>query len=198
MPDSRPDLVLLVGGTDGGNADGGAAGARGAGRGGLARAGRGGRQRRRARRGRRDSSAGGVPYVVADNVVPRIGVLAPGAARAAIREMFLRHVIGGKHLSAIARSSRGWSADRRPTWCSPASSCSLGRRRRGRRRRRRRWSTSAAPPPTCTRVVELDPEDAGLARQVVGHDPVTRTVEGDLGMRWSAVPTVVAMARART
>ena len=42
----------------------------------------------------------GVPYVVAPNVVPRIGALAPDGARAAIREMFLSHVIGGKHLSA--------------------------------------------------------------------------------------------------
>ena len=40
------------------------------------------------------------PHVLADNVVPRIGVLAPESARAAIREMFLAHVIGGKHLSA--------------------------------------------------------------------------------------------------
>ena len=39
-------------------------------------------------------------------------------------------------------------------------------------------------------VVELDPEDAGMARQVVAPTRVTRTVEGDLGMRWSAEPTV--------
>ena len=42
-------------------------------------------------------------------------------------------------------------------------------------------------------VVELDPEDAGAARrEVVATTPVTRTVEGDLGMRWSAVATVAA------
>ena len=40
-------------------------------------------------------------------------------------------------------------------------------------------------------VVEIDPEDGsvdaeGLAREVVAGSPVTRTVEGDLGMRWSA------------
>jgi uncharacterized protein (TIGR01319 family) len=44
-------------------------------------------------------------------------------------------------------------------------------------------------------VVELDPETtsidgSGLARDVVAQTPVTRTVEGDLGMRWSAVSTV--------
>jgi uncharacterized protein (TIGR01319 family) len=38
-------------------------------------------------------------------------------------------------------------------------------------------------------VVELDPEDSGLAREVVATTPVTRTVEGDLGMRWSALST---------
>ncbi len=43
-----------------------------------------------------------MPHVVTDNVVPRIGVLAPDGARAAIREMFLAHVIGGKHLSSRA------------------------------------------------------------------------------------------------
>jgi uncharacterized protein (TIGR01319 family) len=46
-------------------------------------------------------------------------------------------------------------------------------------------------------VVELDPETtsvdgSGLARDVVALTPVTRTVEGDLGMRWSAVSTVEA------
>jgi uncharacterized protein (TIGR01319 family) len=39
-------------------------------------------------------------------------------------------------------------------------------------------------------VVEIDPEDSGLARQVVATVPVTRTVEGDLGMRWSATSAV--------
>jgi uncharacterized protein (TIGR01319 family) len=42
-------------------------------------------------------------------------------------------------------------------------------------------------------VVEIDPDTAhtegGLAREVVATTPVTRTVEGDLGMRWSAVTT---------
>ena len=34
-----------------------------------------------------------------DNVIPRIGVLHPGPARRAIREVFIAHVIGGKGLS---------------------------------------------------------------------------------------------------
>jgi uncharacterized protein (TIGR01319 family) len=44
-------------------------------------------------------------------------------------------------------------------------------------------------------VVELDPEDAGLSREVVATTRVTRTVEGDLGMRWSAVTTAEAARR---
>ncbi|MDQ3485054.1 MAG: glutamate mutase L, partial [Actinomycetota bacterium] len=45
-------------------------------------------------------------------------------------------------------------------------------------------------------VVAADPEDAGLAREVVATVPLSRTVEGDLGMRWSAVPTVEAAREA--
>jgi uncharacterized protein (TIGR01319 family) len=41
-------------------------------------------------------------------------------------------------------------------------------------------------------VVELDPEESVLSREVVATTPVTRTVEGDLGMRWSATSTVEA------
>ena len=41
-----------------------------------------------------------VPHVLAANAVPRIGVLAPESARAAIRAQFLKHVIAGKGLTA--------------------------------------------------------------------------------------------------
>jgi uncharacterized protein (TIGR01319 family) len=41
-------------------------------------------------------------------------------------------------------------------------------------------------------VVEVDPEDSGLSREVVATVPASRTVEGDLGMRWSAPSTVEA------
>ena len=94
---ARPDVVLLTGGTDGGNAEVLVTAARA-----LVAAGWRG------------------PVVVAGNVDARdevaailagsprarrqrrarIGVLAPDARGAAIREMFLAHVIGGKHLSA--------------------------------------------------------------------------------------------------
>jgi uncharacterized protein (TIGR01319 family) len=96
---ARPDVVLLVGGTDGGD---GAVLRHNAAR--LAAA----RLRvpvvvagNAEARGDAASalSARGVPVTVTGNVLPRIGVLDPGPARSAIREVFLRHVIGGKRLS---------------------------------------------------------------------------------------------------
>jgi uncharacterized protein (TIGR01319 family) len=96
---ARPDVVLLVGGTDGGD-------------GAVLRhnAARLGSSRLRVpvvvagnADARGDAAAAltarGVPVTVTSNVLPRIGVLDPGPARAAIREVFLRHVIGGKRLS---------------------------------------------------------------------------------------------------
>src|SRR3954462_10896710 len=103
---AEPDVVLLVGGTDGGDAD----------------TVRHNAARLAAARIRvpvvyaGNAAAAddcvavlagrGVPVVACDNLLPRIGVLAPGPARAAIREVFLRHVIGGKKLSRGPRLGR--------------------------------------------------------------------------------------------
>jgi uncharacterized protein (TIGR01319 family) len=187
---SRPDVVLLVGGTDGGNAEVLLACAAA-----LATARWSGPVVVAGNVDVRDEVAGllgaaGTPYVVADNVVPRIGVLAPGSARTAIREMFLRHVIGGKHLSsradftsmvrgatpdvvltAVELLARGLDAEH--PGAGDVVVVDVG------------GATTDVHS-----VVEVDAEDAGLAREVVATLPVSRTVEGDLGMRWSAVPTV--------
>ena len=111
---SRPDVVLLVGGTDGGDAD-------------VLRhnAGRLARARHRTpvvvagNAEARDEvlatlAARNIPATGAANVLPRIGELNPAPARAAIREVFLRHVIGGKRLSRgprFARLVRGATPD---------------------------------------------------------------------------------------
>jgi uncharacterized protein (TIGR01319 family) len=112
---ARPDVVLLVGGTDGGNAEVLLHNARALGRSPLR-----------------------VPVVVAGNldardevvavlerrrkkvlatanVLPQIGVLEPRPAREAIREVFVRHVIGG-------RDSAGGRV------CAPRPSGDAGRR----------------------------------------------------------------------
>src|SRR5665811_163226 len=96
---ARPDVILLVGGTDSGNADV------------LLH---NGSRLAKARMGAPVVVAGNVEaradvaaalestgrrFVLADNVLPMIGVINPDGARAAIRQVFLRHVIGGKGLS---------------------------------------------------------------------------------------------------
>ena len=104
---ATPDVVLLVGGTDGGDAT-------------VLRA------NARVLAGARwpvpvvlagnaavrdevaaELRAGGVPVTETANVLPDIGELDPEPARAAIREVFLVHVIGGNRLSADPRL-RSW------------------------------------------------------------------------------------------
>jgi uncharacterized protein (TIGR01319 family) len=198
LRDAEPDVVLLVGGTDGGNSEvlvGDAellSAARWAGP--IVVAGNVDAQLQVSAA----FQASRTPYVLADNVVPRIGVLAPGSARAAIREMFLVHVIGGKHLSDrpdFARMVRGATPDVVLTGVELLA--------RGLDHRLHPGHPGAGDVVVVDvggattdvhSVVELDPEDSGLSREVVATTPVTRTVEGDLGMRWSAVSTVAAMA----
>ena len=191
LRESRPDVVLLVGGTDGGNsavllgcaralADSDWAGP-------VVVAGNADAQ---------DEVAGllaaaRTPYVLADNVVPRIGVLEPGSARGAIRRMFLEHVIGGKHLS---RSDEFTSMVRGATPDVVLTAVELLAR-----------GTGDLPGTGDVVVVDVGGATtdvysvveqgegehvAGLGREVVGATAANRTVEGDLGMRWSAVPTV--------
>ncbi len=183
------DVVLLTGGTDGGNAeallDQAAALVAAGWRGPVVVAGavEAGDQVREI------LDHAGVPHVVTDNVVPRIGVLAPDGARAAIREMFLAHVIGGKHLSKRAdflTMVRGATPDVVLTGVETLAQgvgdvvvVDVG------------GATTDVHS-----VVQVDPDTAltedGLSREVVATTPVSRTVEGDLGMRWSAVSTVAA------
>jgi uncharacterized protein (TIGR01319 family) len=177
------DVVLLTGGTDGGNPEVILAAARD-----LVASGWDGPVVVAGNVDAREEVAavlGAVPHVLADNCVPRIGVLAPASARRAVREVFLSHVIGGKHLSGRADFTamvRGATPDVVLTGVELLAELvgevvvvDVG------------GATTDVHS-----VVELDPETAGLARDVVAPTPVTRTVEGDLGMRWSAVSTVEA------
>ncbi|QIX27786.1 glutamate mutase [Nocardioides sp. JQ2195] len=187
---SEPDVVLLTGGTDGGNDEVLLACARqlaaGTWQGPVVVAGN--------VDARDDVSAilSARPHVLADNVVPRIGVLTPGSARSAIREMFLAHVIGGKHLSArtdFTAMVRGATPD---VVLTGVELLARGLDAPG------AGDVVVVDVGGATTdvhsVIEVDPEDglteAGLAREVVATTPVTRTVEGDLGMRWSAASTV--------
>ena len=179
---AAPDVVLLTGGTDGGNADV------------LLEC----AQALAAERwptpvvvaGNADAAgevvdllvAADVIADVADNVVPRIGVLDPDSARAAIREVFLEHVIGGKHLSAdpgFRTAVRGATPDvvlagveLLAAMVGDVVVVDVG------------GATTDVHS-----VVEVDPELTGPLSPVVGASPVNRTVEADLGMRWSARST---------
>jgi uncharacterized protein (TIGR01319 family) len=188
-----PDVVLLTGGTDGGNGAALVDAARA-----VAGSGFDGPVVVAGNVDAREEVAGilaGQPHVLADNAVPRIGVLAPESARAAVRAQFLQHVIAGKGLTArgaeLAQLVQGptpdvvlagvevlaYGIDEERPGIGDVAVVDVG------------GATTDVHS-----VVEIDApsteQDAGLARQVVAPVPVSRTVEGDLGMRWSAVPTV--------
>ena len=195
LQDSQPDVLLLVGGTDGGNSETLVHDADF-----LSRAPwigpvvvAGDIEARSAVEARFEISQ--TPAVFADNVVPRIGVLAPESARRAIREVFLSHVIGGKHLSSRADFGAmvlGSTPDVVLTGVEVLAA-ELGADRPG-------GGVVVVDIGGATTdvhsVVVLDPEEATLSREVVATTPVTRTVEGDLGMRWSAATTAAAAAEA--
>lgn len=184
---ARPDVLLLVGGTDGGDAEVL-----------LHNATRLARARWRvpvvvagnaeaAPRAREVLTDRGVPVTVADNVLPEIGVLAPGPARAAIREVFLRHVIGGKRLSRGRRFAglvRAATPDAVLTGVELLADLSGG-------------DLAVVDVGGATTdvysVLVPDERASGPGQAAAGTLWRARTVEGDLGVRWSA-PGVVAAA----
>jgi uncharacterized protein (TIGR01319 family) len=182
MRATSPDVLLLVGGTDGGD------------------------EKVLLHNASRLASARvGVPVVLAGNidaqpaalaalagrrvvatgnVLPDVGELAPAPARAAIRDVFLRHVIGGKGLS------RGPRFRRLVRTVTPDAVLSAVSR------------LASADQPGAVLVVDVGGATTDVYSAVSTVDePVhavalpaaRRTVEGDLGMRVSA-PTVVAEA----
>ncbi len=182
---ARPDVVLLVGGTDGGDEEtvrhNGARLAAARLRVPVVYAGNtDARADVTARLGAR-----GVPVVGTGNVLPRIGVLAPQPARAAIRDVFLRHVIGGKKLSRgprFARLVRGATPDVVLTAVELLAD-----------RTATDFAVIDVGGATTDVYSVLVPE--GAPQHPAGALWRSRTVEGDLGVRWSA-PGVVAAARA--
>ena len=131
----------------------------------------------------------GIPATVTANVLPRIGVLDAMPARIAIREVFIRHVIGGKELS-------------RGTRFQGLVNC----------------ATPDAVLAAVELLVDGGPHEPGMGDVVVvdvggattdvysaiapdAEEPATesvatmwrgRTVEGDLGVRWNAVGILAA------
>lgn len=186
---SRPDLVLLVGGTDGGNA-----------RVLLHNAHRLARARMAApvvvagNVEARDEvaqalAATGRQVVLADNVLPTIGVTAPQSARAALRRAFLQHVIGGKGLS---RGSEFAAMVQAPTPDAVLAGVEVV----GEVLDADVMAVDVGGATTDVySVLRPQGEDGALAKDVVAPLWHSRTVEADLGMRWSAPGVVEAAQR---
>ena len=123
---------------------------------------------------------GGLPVRAADNVLPDIGRLAPESARTAIREVFLEHVIGGDRLSTDPRL-RQWVRAVTPDAVLEGVSVLAGLR-----------SDAEVPGVVVLDVggattdvycvPDPDAEQATLGREAVGVPARRRTVEGDLGV----------------
>lgn len=177
---ARPDVILLVGGTDGGNADV------------LLH---NGSRLAKARLGAAVVVAGNVDvraelaaslestgrrFVLTDNVLPQIGVINPTGARAAIRQVFLRHVIGGKGLSkgpefaAMVRAATPDAMLRGVETLAAATDGDV-----------LVFDIGGATTDVYT-VISPEGEDAVLRKDVVPQLWHARTVEGDLGLRWNA------------
>jgi uncharacterized protein (TIGR01319 family) len=180
LKDARPDVVLLVGGTDGGDSE-----------------------VLRHNASRLAASGPRVPYVVAGNadarddvvedfvrrkrtvvacanVLPRIGVLDPHPARAAIRDVFVHHVIGGKGLTKgprFARLVRGATPDLVLAGVELLADSGVGDVL---------LVDVGGATTDVYSALTPDAEEASLHREVVEILWRVRTVEGDLGMRRSA------------
>jgi uncharacterized protein (TIGR01319 family) len=186
---ARPDLVLLVGGTDGGDRDVLLRNAR-----------RLAANRLRTpivlagNRSARDEALTILRHaaravVATENVLPDVGDLAPAPARAAIREAFLRHVIGGKGLSrgpAFRRMVRAVTPDAVLAGVSRLAAVLAERDAPG-------GAVLVVDVGGATTDVYSAVSDLEPGTRAVGLPADRRTVEGDLGMRWSA-PSVAAEA----
>jgi uncharacterized protein (TIGR01319 family) len=125
--------------------------------------------------------------VVTDNVLPDVGELAPGPARAAIRSVFLDHVIGGKGLS------RGPTFHGLVRAVTPDAVLTGVGRLAALRAAEVGAVVVVDVGGATTDVYSAVSGESGREEHVVALPPDRRTVEGDIGMRASA-PGVVAEA----
>jgi uncharacterized protein (TIGR01319 family) len=193
LGEAAPDVVLLVGGTDGGEASVLRANAAA-----LTRWDRSvpvvvaGNAAVREEVGAVLREAG-VPVRAAGNVLPDIGRLAPESARTAIREVFLEHVIGGARLSSDPRLRR-WVRGVTPDAVLEGVSVLAGLRTEARVPGVVVLDVGGATTDVYC-VPDPDAEQAALGREAVGVPAFRRTVEGDLGVSVS-VEDLRAAARA--
>ena len=186
---ARPDVVLLVGGTDGGNADVLLHNARRLARARLTAPVVAAGNAAAADDVAAELAGTGRRFVTAANVLPRIGELDPSGARAAIREVFLEHVIGGKGLS------RGPTFARMVRAATPDAVLAGVELLAAQRDEDVLVVDVGGATSDVYSVLTPHGEDAALRRDVVGTLWHARTVEADLGMRWSAAGVLEAAER---
>ena len=185
-----PDVVVLTGGTDGGEGEAllasAAALAAALGAAGLPVVLAGNVDV--AREAERLLLAAGVAVDRVANVLPRIGRLDPLPAREAVRAAFLRHVIGGGRLSR----GRGFS---QLVLAATPDAVLAGVQALATAFPGGVLAVDVGGATTDVYSVLAQPAVDSVEDDVAGTEAAARTVEGDLGMRWSA-PGVLAAARA--
>ena len=129
-------------------------------------------------------AAAGVPVTAADNVLPDIGRLTPESARAAIREVFLTHVIGGDRLSRDPRLGQ-WVRAVTPDAVLDGVAA-LAELRAGADVSGVLVLDVGGATTDVHCVPAPDAEQTSVQRSAVGVPTRRRTVEGDLGVQASA------------
>jgi uncharacterized protein (TIGR01319 family) len=135
----------------------------------------------------------GAHVVRAPNVMPAIGELAPGPARELLRELFISHVIGGKlggSAATLERLVRMATPDAALRGVEVLAEVLAAEGRRG-----GVIVVDVGGATTDVHSWAPDPDRPGYKRPLLPQAPAARTVEGDLGMRWNA-PGIVAAAEA--
>jgi uncharacterized protein (TIGR01319 family) len=194
LADAKPDLILLAGGTDGGNRSCITANAHRLAQERIARsvvvAGNvDARSEVAAAFARHRVAAAVVP-----NLLPEVGVLDPGPARAAIRRMFLEHVIGGDRFSRRAQFRK---LVRMPTPDAALQGVGLAARAVfGSSGDRDLMAIDLGGATTDVySFARSAPDHAAASRSFAGRQPAARSVEADIGMRWSAGGVIEAAGR---
>lgn len=192
LSEVNPDLILLSGGTDSGNSECLISNARSlAARKPPAVIIVAGNIDAQAEAGRYLDESG-CTWLAAPNVLPEIGVVNAERVQAVIRDVFISHVIGGKHLSKSADFTRMVSL---PTPDAVRQGVEL-------------LSVGTEHDPGLGPLIVVDvggattdvysvlrPNHIGAQRkELVPPAHTSRTVEADLGLRWSAEGVVDAAA----
>ena len=138
-------------------------------------------------------SGAGLPVQVVGNVLPRIGMLRPQQARGALREAFLKHVIAGKHLSAGEEFTRLVRAATPDAVLGGVELFADGHGDVPGRGDLLLVDVGGATTDVYS-VLTPDAELEGPRAEVAGSQWRSRTVEGDLGVRWNAPGIVEAAA----